>query len=1067
MSALTPPHLFRAVALHARGDPWAADGVHLRVAASPDLGFPIHPFVALPLKKFATELPQPLPVTWVDERGAPVLAGPFDVGVTGPVRSFILGAGGALTSPDLVFLSVETADDGPRAELLDPQPTPFGQTVLAARVRRPYAFAGARLSQLRLSGSGRVDGLLGLRESDILNDELGDPEVFGLPIGDSRWYARFAGQDSISMAKDRLGAGPARRLGPADRPDGHFPPTAPDDDLNNLFNSLAPLHVDPWLQVAYQSPDPTQHPGSAARTFTGSLGARQGQGAFPAWNMLLTMAADPRIARYLGLYAVLREPPNAGPGRPGGWLIAGEFAIPRPTRKILNQLDIPLTFGPGRQFLNVILSPMFDRLFPDAPEVRAQVGRLSPGDPALGWDIVTVITIGATVIDAAPEPPPPPQARPAGPGRWHASNGGATWVQSLALLGQPPAGTLAFARVAPGGPVSLNPLIPENDPIAGRATALLAHWNDKEPLVTDEFFPEVLTGVDGLRWTPPMLTDAHITIDPGGASWRLWQSDQFGRWSDPSDVKAPLPARPVPRPPVPELDFRTAEVDGSAPASPGTLNVRVVVPAPTQRAPGSLPLKRLEIRVDGGPPDVTVLGGEDEVVRSFPVTPLTPGAKTVVKVAAAFVDDAETRSPEGENDGKAQRTVFDPRPVIPNKTAPTVRWAGRLDPMGKAELALLWNAPIAGTLYRVYLGDQRRLADVLGLANADLPTRAAWADAIHHAAEGGALNDKKQFTLLTEKPLKAGADSVVTFGYQLPGGLRSVQFLRIVPVTEAGEEAGFATCGLTPVAVPLSERPPAPSVRATPVAGGVKVQVQAYGLTDELLKAHAVAADRLPQFRVRRTRDRIAEAIYLPVVKQGILQPPDPGSPVGTPWTAEFVDDAPLPLYVEHSWLAEVRYPPEPAHVAGAGDVPDPLAVRPLFGGPSPDAESTWSALSLPAATTLVEASGPPAPAHATAILQADGSVKLAVEGLPAGHPKAIYQIALWTWVKDGAGEKLLAQPPGADVQVQEVRRQLVPGTARFEHIDTTPDVTAYNVAFVDPLGRQGEAVHIVVKGNI
>jgi hypothetical protein len=198
---------------------------------------------------------------------------------------------------------------------------------------------------------------------------------------------------------------------------------------------------------------------------------------------------------------------------------------------------------------------------------------------------------------------------------------------------------------------------------------------------------------------------------------------------------------------------------------------------------------------------------------------LSPGASTTVTVTTRFRDSAGRVS----LDGQARRRVFDPRPVAPN-------------PTGKAELALMWNAPSPLARYRVYLGDERRLANALQLTPADLgSTRAA-------RAKTGALADKGLFTLLTEQPLLPDADGVVRFQYQLPGGLSGVQFMRIVPVTGAGVEAPFATCGLVPVAVPFSEHPNAPTVRVIPVAGGVQVEVLAYGFTLETLAQYGYPA---------------------------------------------------------------------------------------------------------------------------------------------------------------------------------------------------------------------------------
>src|SRR5690606_17011677 len=52
----------------------------------------------------------------------------------------------------------------------------------------------------------------------------------------------------------------------------------------------------------------------------------------------------------------------------------------------------------------------------------------------------------------------------------------------------------------------------------------------------------------------------------------------------------------------------------------------------------------------------------------------------------------------------------------------------------------------------------------------------------------------------------------VVFTTTFPRSLATVQFLRVVPLGPDGAEPPFEQCGILPVAVPESRRPPAPKI---------------------------------------------------------------------------------------------------------------------------------------------------------------------------------------------------------------------------------------------------------------
>jgi hypothetical protein len=1047
MSPIASPYLLRATAIDAQDDFWIRDGVHLRIHASSLLGAPVQPFVAWPLRTAHQVPPSLLDMRWTTEDGEILPAGTIDVAHTGTIRGAVLGTGGE-SQPSGWCYTIVDGEHGLQVEWLAPAVRPWGIPVLGVRREPAYAFGGIGLGHIRASGVGRIFDVTGLNVDSLPLENLGDPEILGLPVESSPWYAAAPGHDPLSDAKDRLLEGQVCRLGPPDSPGGAFPVLGNGADVDRVFGVLAPAQLDGWLDAAFRGP---RAPAATLRTLAGTDPDRRADAHLNAWDAILTTAADPVIARYLG-FASMVEPVHHDDGRPQIWLVAGQFALSSLVANRLAAAGITLDQVGHEHGFDAHIANLLAHLFPDASAVRDRLGGHSRPLDGGRWVFVTLYTLA---VAAAGNPSDPPPAPPVAAARsaWNGGMGLGTWRQTLAIPGQPPAGSLGFARLEAGGPVPLN------EQIKGYgAAALLANWSHVAPDPAARFDPIVVAAPGG-AWTPPVITDSRTPEAMNPGAWRVWQSDEFGRWSEATDVSAPQPERPAPPAPAPEVSFTPQVAAGDGPASPGTLSIGIQLPAPGALPPGARPIAFVLMAVDGAQQNQAVAPGQVRADFTAAVASTTPGDSIVVNVSAVFQDVDGRLSLEGE----VPREIFDPRPVIPNPTAPTLVWTGRLDPEGQAELSVTWPAPNRKAAYRVYLGDERRLAAALGIPEGvlrgtaqDPPhrlhgTRALAADVICAADRVQELADKGQFTLLNETPVSPDAHGVVIFPHRVPGGLRGVQLLRIVPVTPAGAEAPFGKCGLVPVAVPLEERPPAPTVEVHVEDGGVRVRVLAYGLdADALARFGHPGNGKPPEFRVRRGRGGVQDPVYMPVVKEGVLQPPPAGAEAGVPWTAEFVQDAAaVPAFVRHTWVAEVRFPPEPVQAEAIAD-PGPLAVRPLYGPFGEDVESRWSAPSLPASTTRVPAEAPPAPAPLAAEKHPDGTVVLRAGGLPAAHPKVLapYQVAVWKQVAAAAGPQLTGEPP--------VLVAVSPGQEAVEHVDAAGDAVAFSVAVIDPVGRLG-----------
>jgi hypothetical protein len=309
-----------------------------------------------------------------------------------------------------------------------------------------------------------------------------------------------------------------------------------------------------------------------------------------------------------------------------------------------------------------------------------------------------------------------------------------------------------------------------------------------------------------------------------------------------------------------------------------------------------------------------------------------------------------------------------------------------------------------------------------------------------HAASSS-FSYKQLFTFLGEAPATTDADGRVRFDTRVTGGLRAVQFLRIVPLSAGGAEAPFQTCGLVPVAVPMVERPPIPALTAViDPDTGLTLTVRAQGMRPDLLAASPGAA---PEYRLRRTYQAPGDRAYVPVIHDGSLADVD-GDGI---WTATHtVPVGDLHPFVRTSWLVEVRYPPEPPIPPGPVPLPVDGGVEPVWSTIGSSAEGIWSDPSLVATSLLVPRTPPPAPAAPTVTVQPTGAVSIVVDGLPVAHPAALGPFHL----------EIYRSTPGSSPLLQ-VDLPVTGPELTWE--DPAPPAGArFDLLVVDPIGRRGPA---------
>ncbi|MEU8992874.1 hypothetical protein AB0C98_41945 [Streptomyces sp. NPDC048558] len=1022
---IAPPALLRASALAADHDaPWLAEGFHLRVRVNPWLGFPLHPFAAW---RLVAGEPERLPIVWTDVHGK-ALTVPFDVEqIDGPAEGLLFG----VTRWDpYIWAEVRAQDQDLRIDLLDAHRTAGGaDRVLATRrTPGPFRFGHTGIVRLRATGAGTIHETVGIPLSNVATDDFAEQPnlVFGLPLDlPPHWYAPDPNADPRNTARKRVELGVPPRLSPPDNPDGTVPGgTDQAEETDRIMDRIGPEFVDPWLIAGWGDPGTAPVDASFGSTLTTPEG-RSGVATAPVAPSLLTMAVDPQIARYLGLATIIESGSTAPAEDYNIWLIAARWAIQR--NRVLQAPAIPfgspLTLGGilGAAPTTDSLDSYLDHAFPGAQDIIADLPS-RPGGGSGPWSCQMLWTVAVAAGDAVPDPPDPFPATADPPGAWNPQAdpeypGPETWRQTIALGASPAPGMVGFARTSPGTTVPLHRFEPPpGQGYVSRAMPLVPNWAGNNRRVVE---------------------DPTVPVDAGSATWRVWSGDEFGQWSAGFDLPTtPMPARPAPPPPLLEATFTAAPADGTSGARvPGTLRLRCTVPSPGHTAPGSAPITELRLKVDGVVlPPQPVAPDQTLVIKAKP-TAFAVGEQRPVPVVAWFVDETSTLS-------EAPTTLVlahDARAPQALPTSPEVLWTGQSDATGQAQLELRWPSRPGAARYRVYLGDARRLAGSLPLALPQNPVRAAQAKPLHTAAKN--LKSKSAFTFIGEADGKAGSDGLIHFATRIPGGLRSVQFVRIVPLSSGGAETPFATCGLVPIAVPSNNRPPPPLLDAvTDPADGLTLTIRALGLRPELL---AAAAGRAPEFRVRRTR-KGTDPQYAPLWASGKLTGPDTAGV----WSVQVtVPVARLDPFIRSVWYAEVRYPAEPP--LPPGTVPEPVddTVEPAWGSIGDEAEGLWGESSLPAESLLVPPAPPSAPAAPVVTTAADGSVTLALSGLPTAHPAAGTPYRL----------EIYRGTPGTAPQERAVIPVSAPAPSWTDPAPV-PAGSHYDLVVVDPLGRRSLA---------
>lgn len=1026
-----PPELLSAYSYAVDGtDPDLPKGTHLRVFAGLGASFPLAPFAVYRITGRPAE-PRGLHV--VDRQGRPVNA--LDLSQLGTADVTPLLGDSDVRRTIRVDLQADSIDGISAVQLFDQR-----HRVVAERNRAPFLFSAPKLQQFRISGPARSISIRTrvVALADIVNPAapLAAARVLGLPVqGAHPWYLGV--QDRQDGLK-RVAAGAPIRLGPADRPDGPFDRVGRDDEIarveamlqagqlaGGLEKLLSKLVDDssrePWLQIEKQA-------------MPAADGGTSQFAEVPRLANIQMAALDPGLARFLGFADCIDDLPELSGDQ--GWnalAVAGLFAI-----------DLKLFDPDGQLGLqnphpseNILIDMIVNALAPLGGENTSDnIRNLMTASRARG------LLVRAMIAVTAPTPPwlPPSLPRPALiQHHWQTAaddTPSSRYRASLAFRPAPLVSLAALAAQVGGAWISRHETVAVEGFVPPARAKPRIIGREQEAWSTGRALNLEINTAEPAG----LLADQDVPADAGPIAYRCRASDFFGRFGDATEFDVQPPPRPLPPPPVLRYHIERAAIDPTSPGaiSPGVLKLTFAVPRPapaerfsaadTERlasavavpgisdlAAGSLQIGQAKVSLDAQSQSTAVTDpGLQEM--AFVLPPLSPQETRTATLAATFSDTAGATSVPATLLVK----VTDMRPPNAYPTGLGLFWTSAPGPSPEVELKLVWPAP-AGSRHRVYVTDQQGLALTKAELAEPVPGAAASRGRVAQVGGnkvlGGAPIKRDGFRLLTDKPIESGPDALAVLQTTLPRSLATVQFLRVVPLSQEGAEAPFDSCGIVPVAVPDSRRPPPPRLSGTvdPATGVATLTVVADGFDGTGLQRDEPGlfnpgADGAvpPEFRIRRAVSAVADPVFGRTVATGPLDR-DTTAPANMTFAGTATDDnggRGLQPFVRYVYWADVRLPPErrlPAGVApldpaggiaaaDPGNMADhirpmspPSAARILMHIP-PDPP----AAPLPAALTITRA----APDGA-------GAVVLGIEFTdpPMAHAKATgpYRLAIWS----------------------------------------------------------------------
>lgn len=1041
MSSFAPPWALAAEAMDALGDTHLAAGVHVRALPSPLIGVPATPLVierAIFTSDLTSRLTLHTEVTWIDSQRR-VLTMPFQVTPDNPVTGYLPssecilavlqarpGSVSPPTDPALTFEGIANSGQGPG--------------VLMRRSSASWTVYGQRIDQVRVIGSGTVTGLRWVAREQAAAVAPWQPwRLWSLPYPETTpRYTPIAG--AVDEAKKRV-----QRGAPTHQPmyvaygaaaPAAAPPATPADAVNRVMQVADDLGK--WLKrLLTDLSQPTWALLDQQTIAPRPDGTGKGQASLPIEPHLLASAVDPDCGHWLGFGDVDQEL-SGNPSPPTGVQV-GTIVLYR-VRALWRFID-SVKDRPDDAALLGQLVPFFRASRKDAVAAwkALETFKIVPAQEGQFWDLsaLTAVVLGyvpdlprAPLVDSTedrgwlPEPPPPDVRR----------------IVRLRASRFVPRALVAFAANDARGDRPLNPY-----PGVGRLSPGQAPPAGKTPLPSVVARPPDASGPGQGRFDDRDAPEGPVT-------YRLAQSDWFGRWGSWGTQAVAKKSRTAPLAPAVELLYAPPTFPaGPLPTTPaaGTLTVRVPLVRVADLPPGGYRLTKLEVTttVDVGssspPPSSTTtsytLGAlpagvsiephpdaHDLLVIPLPGPAIARAGFRNVRVVARWLDEGNLASPLSPN---ADRKLVDPRPPPLPPIDTELKYSARPDVTGWARVELKWTST-PGTRYRVFVSNETTLIAALA-AQGRTDVVAAILQAAPGAPRAGVFRSNKAlfgwdaFESVNPTPLVA-TGTQTTFVHRLSGSLDVLAIYRVLAEGESGVLNEMTEAEVVPFAVPNLGPPAQPLVTVDRAPRSPGAPAENYETDGVSLRVKVPRGRALPiAWRLRRASAPVRDGLAMDVVATGII-PATATTAAGTEFS--ILAAPPLKRWRQYRFAVEVQAGPP----AGAPTV-----------GPVPAGE--WSQASALATVAVVPPTPPDAPSQVTAAAVAGGTQ------LTITHPGAkqivgtAYGAYRFELVRQSPGDR----PKTVPLDVQRS------GPTSFVAIDAgAPTGSRWSVRVIDPLGR-------------
>jgi hypothetical protein len=1057
-------------------------GTHVRIFGGLGGAFPLAPFAVF---GFASNGNEPYGVHYTDVHGSPV--GAPDLSQFGTLLGTPFFGDTEQRRTVRVDLFPYPHGSLRSARLLDPQ----GRVITEQRTE-PFAFSAPAFSRFLLHGHSTS---LGVQSRSVDAAQIAWPrvplrtlDVLGLPVtGRQSWYV---GMHDRQQALARVDFGAPRFLNAMDRPDGPFDAVDGNAEVARVEAMLGSARFGGGLEALVEAMVTDAGTPPWAQAPKEPLPDGRQFATVPRLGSVQLAAIDPGLARFLGFASRIDDFPDLGGG--GGWDTLVVVALLAVDPTIATKLPLLAQWVAQPDPNEPLLVQLLARGIKDATgvDVMPELGDVAADARARGLLTRAVLAVTAPL---PPWLPPEPSSPGIVENRWQTSDGtnpSNAYRATFAFDDAPLAALAAVASEIDGGWETRHDLvdIAGGSPPSRAKPRLFGH----ERAPSARIRTQLRAGASAPLRAGALLSDENLPAERGTLTYRFRASDFFGRFGDPVETQIDPPPRPAPPKPVVRyaLELHDEGLDALPAAgslSPGTLQLTfaappydgsdarartaIAVPSLGELAAGSLPIVKATVLLDGAPKGDVDFPAGGFFSLALPLPQLAPQTSGDVTLTVFFTDAGQTDSEQAST----TFTVTDKRLPKTVATGIGLFWTSAPGPAPDVQLQLAWQGP-PNLHYRVYATDQHGL----GLTDHDLavpgidapPSRGRVAEVGTEKVRSGAHIPRDVFRLLANVTGDASGQALLQT--TLPRSLESVQFLRIVPLTTEGAEAPFDSCGVVPVAVPESRRPPLPRLDGSvdPATGHAHLDVSAPSFDRSILRRDepglfdpAVADVVPPSFRIRRTVGMVDDPVYGRQIADGTLAHEAAAEP-----SLVFRGEAPdtnggrgLEPYVRYVYWADVRLPPE--RRLPVGSPPDNGGFSTPDPANSLDYPRPSSLPSAPRTLMHVPAAPPVAPddgaitATISAATAAGSELTLEIADPPTAHAKAVaqYRLAVWTQWPQGPIERITNadgdQLGGAWPELTpEPLTIVVPPPVS----PATPGLLTVRIAYIDPVGRMG-----------